>query len=66
VKPLRELVQKSAPDFLSFRSRKWYQCGIASSNAYFDVDLEIVWTTIEDDLPSVLLALDEALAEMDR
>jgi uncharacterized protein with HEPN domain len=30
------------------------------------VDLEIVWTTIEDDLPSVLLALDEALAEMDR
>jgi uncharacterized protein with HEPN domain len=35
-------------------------------HAYFDVDLEIVWTTIEDDLPSVLLALDEALAEMDR
>lgn len=29
-------------------------------HAYFDVDLDIVWTTIEDDLPSLLLALDEA------
>ncbi len=35
-------------------------------HAYFDVDLDIVWTTIEDDLPSLLTALDEALAEMDR
>jgi len=34
-------------------------------HAYFDVDLNIVWTTIEDDLPSLLRALDEALAEID-
>jgi uncharacterized protein with HEPN domain len=33
-------------------------------HAYFDVDLDIVWTTIEDDLPSLLAALDKALAEM--
>ena len=35
-------------------------------HAYFDVDLDIVWTTVEDDLPSLLSALDEALGEMDR
>jgi len=34
-------------------------------HAYFDVDLDIVWTTIEDDLPSLLRALDEAIAEID-
>ena len=35
-------------------------------HAYFDIDLDIVGTTIEDDLPSLLSALDEALAEIDR
>jgi uncharacterized protein with HEPN domain len=34
-------------------------------HAYFDVDLDIVWTPIEDDLPSLLVALDEALADID-
>ena len=33
-------------------------------HAYFDVDLDIVWTTIEDDLPALLSALDEALIQM--
>jgi len=35
-------------------------------HAYFDVDLDIVWTTVSDDLPELSRALDEALAEVDR
>jgi len=35
-------------------------------HAYFDVNLDIVWTTVCDDLPSLLPALDKALAELDR
>ena len=34
-------------------------------HAYFDVDLNIVWTTVEADLPGLLPALDAALAELD-
>lgn len=34
-------------------------------HAYFDVDLDIVWTTVTDDLPGLLLAVDEALASLD-
>jgi len=34
-------------------------------HAYFDVDLDIVWTTVREDLPSLLPALDQALASMD-
>jgi uncharacterized protein with HEPN domain len=34
-------------------------------HAYFDVDLDIVWTTVSDDLPALLPALDEALASID-
>jgi uncharacterized protein with HEPN domain len=34
-------------------------------HAYFDVDLDIVWTTVSDDLPGLLPALDEALASID-
>jgi uncharacterized protein with HEPN domain len=35
-------------------------------HAYFDVDLDIVWTTVSDDLPGLSRALDEVLAEVDR
>lgn len=31
-------------------------------HAYFDVDLDIVWTTVVEDLPPLLVALDAALA----
>ncbi|HXB68762.1 MAG TPA: HepT-like ribonuclease domain-containing protein [Candidatus Acidoferrales bacterium] len=34
-------------------------------HAYFDVDLDIVWTTVADDLPSLLPVLDSALVEID-
>jgi uncharacterized protein with HEPN domain len=34
-------------------------------HAYFDVDLDIIWTTVSDDLPALLPALDEALASID-
>jgi uncharacterized protein with HEPN domain len=34
-------------------------------HAYFDVDLDIVWTTVADDLQGLALALDVALAEVD-
>lgn len=35
-------------------------------HAYFDVDLNIVWTSVVEDLPSLLPVLDSALAEIDR
>jgi uncharacterized protein with HEPN domain len=34
--------------------------------AYYDVDLNIVWTTITDDVPLILPLPDAALAELDR
>jgi uncharacterized protein with HEPN domain len=34
-------------------------------HAYFDVDLDIVWATVADDLPALLPVLDSALAEND-
>jgi len=35
-------------------------------HAYFDVDLDIVWTTVSEDLPSLLPVLDSVLAQVDR
>jgi len=35
-------------------------------HAYFDVDLDIVWATVTEDLPSVSPVLEAALAEIDR
>jgi uncharacterized protein with HEPN domain len=35
-------------------------------HAYFDVDLDVVWTTVSEDLPALLPALDAALSEIDR
>jgi len=34
-------------------------------HAYFDVDLDIVWTTVTEDLPALLPEMDRALASMD-
>lgn len=34
-------------------------------HAYFDVDLDIVWTTVREDLPGLLPALDQALASLE-
>jgi uncharacterized protein with HEPN domain len=34
-------------------------------HAYFDVDLDIVWTTVREDLPALLPTLDQALTSMD-
>ena len=34
-------------------------------HAYFDVDLDVVWTTVTEDLPALLPALDSALAVID-
>lgn len=34
-------------------------------HAYFDVDLDIVWTTVMDDRPALLPLLDAALAAID-
>ena len=33
-------------------------------HAYFDVDLDIVWSTVTEDLPALLPVLDSALAAM--
>jgi uncharacterized protein with HEPN domain len=33
-------------------------------HAYFDVDLDIVWTTVTEDLPAVLPALEAALMDI--
>ena len=46
------------PKIISMRNRLIH--------AYFDVDLDIVWTTVSDDLPVLSRALDKALAEVDR
>jgi uncharacterized protein with HEPN domain len=35
-------------------------------HAYFDVDLDIVWTTVAEDLPPLLPVLESALAQIDR
>jgi len=35
-------------------------------HAYFDVDLDIVWTTVSEDLPSLLPVLESILAQVDR
>jgi uncharacterized protein with HEPN domain len=34
-------------------------------HAYFDVDLDIVWTTVSEDLPSALPVLESVLAQID-
>ena len=34
-------------------------------HAYFDVDLDIVWTTVREDLPTLLPALDQAITLVD-
>jgi uncharacterized protein with HEPN domain len=34
-------------------------------HAYFDIDLDIVWTTVTEDLPALVPALDLALNEID-
>ncbi|MCZ2149653.1 MAG: DUF86 domain-containing protein [Bryobacterales bacterium] len=35
-------------------------------HAYFDVDSDIVWTTVVEDLPPLLVALDAALAQAEQ
>jgi len=35
-------------------------------HAYFDVDLDIVWTTVSEDLPSLLPILEPVLVQIDR
>lgn len=32
-------------------------------HAYFDVDLDVVWRTVEEDLPSLITRLKDALSE---
>ncbi len=34
-------------------------------HAYFDVNLDVVWTTVTEDLPALLPALDSALGPLD-
>jgi uncharacterized protein with HEPN domain len=35
-------------------------------HAYFDVDLDIVWTTVAEDLPPLLPVLESALAQLEK
>ena len=32
-------------------------------HAYFDINLDILWATVQDDLPDLITALEAALAE---
>jgi len=34
-------------------------------HAYFDINLDILWQTVKSDLPPLINALDDALAEVD-
>jgi len=45
------------PKIISMRNRLIH--------AYFDVNLDIVWTTVSDDLPALSRELDAALAAVD-
>jgi uncharacterized protein with HEPN domain len=35
-------------------------------HAYFDVDLDVVWTTVAEDLPPLLPVLESALAQLEK
>lgn len=35
-------------------------------HAYFDADLDIVWTTVSEDLPTIIPVLDAALANYEQ
>ena len=64
-----EAASKLSADFVAANSHIPWREMIGMRNrlihAYFDVDLDIVWTTVNDDLPALLPALDEALASID-
>ena len=45
------------PQIVSMRNRLIH--------AYFDVDLDIVFTTVKEDLPSLISQLDEALRQIE-
>ena len=66
---LGEAASKISPEFRSRYVRIPVSKMVSMRNrlihAYFDVDLDIVWTTVHDDLPPLLVALDEALAAFD-
>lgn len=58
----------SAETRLRFPEIPWMQM-VSMRNrlihAYFDVDLDIVWTTVFEDLPPILPLLESALAQLD-
>lgn len=66
---LGEAASKMSPEFCARFPAIPVSKMIAMRNrlihAYFDVDLDIVWTTVSDDLPGLLPALDEALGSID-
>jgi predicted nucleotidyltransferase len=43
-----------------------YQMRNAVAHGYFKVDLEIVWKTIEDDLPRLEVLVDEVIVSLNR
>lgn len=66
---LGEAASKMSPDACARFSPIPFAKIVAMRNrlihAYFDVDLDIVWTTVREDLPALLPSLDQALASMD-
>jgi uncharacterized protein with HEPN domain len=54
------------PRFPGIRCAKMISMRNRLIHAYFDVDLDIVWTTVVEDLPPLLPVLESALAQIDR
>jgi len=50
-----ELGEIPWPDVIGMRNRLIH--------AYFDINLDILWATVQDSLPSLIQALESALAE---
>ncbi len=62
MRPHRKLSDEARARFPEIPCSKMVSMRNRLIHAYFDVDLDIVWTTVTDDLPALLPVLDGVLA----
>ncbi len=66
----RRNIDRHAPDFVAANPdlpvQSAYEMRNVLTHAYFEVDLDIVWRTVQIDLPALARKIDEALAALDR
>jgi uncharacterized protein with HEPN domain len=60
-------IQKQAPDFVTAHPElPWMEMGDMRNKVihdYFDVDVDVVWRTVQEDLPKLKQQIDDALKE---